>query len=329
MSTLTTNYLGLQLKNPIIAASSGLTNSLSNIIELEANGAAAVVVKSIFEEEIRLEAEDNFNKMTSQGFIYPETMEYFDYDEMGDPVFDYLKLISDAKAKVKIPIIASVNCVSAEKWTDFAKRIQDAGADAIELNLFVLPTDLDRSSDENERIYFEVIEKVLKVVTIPVAIKISPYHSSLASFIQRLSRTGISGIVLFNRFYNTDFDIHSLEFTSTNVFSTPSEIALSLRWVALMADRVDCDLAASTGVHDGDGAIKQLLAGANAVQVCSALYRNGFGHISLMLRQMEQWMKDNGYNSIADFKGKMSQSRTYNPAAFERVQFMKYFRERE
>lgn len=327
MIDLSTSYMGLKLKNPIIAASSGLTNSLKDIIDLESNGAAAVVIKSLFEEEIIMEAEDNLNKMHSSGFIYPETMEYFDFDEMEDPVANFLKLISDAKKAVRIPIIASINCVSAEKWPDFAKRIEDAGADGLELNIFALPTDLNRSSEATEKVYFDVVERVTKLVKIPVAVKISYYNTSLASFIKRLSETPVKSIVLFNRFYNLDFDIHNFEFTSSNVFSASAELALPLRWVAIMSGRVSCDLAASTGIHDGNAVVKVLLAGASAAQVASSLYRNGFEHIQTILRQINVWMEEQGYKSIDEFKGKMSQARSNNPAAFERVQFMKFFRE--
>lgn len=327
MIDLSTSYMGLKLKNPIIAASSGLTNSLQDIIDLEANGAAAVVIKSLFEEEIIMETQDNLNRMHASGFIYPETMEYFDFDEMDDPVANFLKLISDAKKAVKIPIIPSINCVTADKWPDFAKRIQDAGADALELNIFALPTDLNRSSDENEKVYFDVIQKVTSIVSIPVAVKISPYNASLASFINRLSETPIKGIVLFNRFYSPDFDIHNFEFTSSNVFSNSAELALPLRWTAIMSERVSCDIAASTGVHDGNAVVKVLLAGASAAQIASTLYRNGFKQIQVMLNQINLWMEEKNFNSINDFKGKMSQTRSYNPAAFERVQFMKFFRE--
>jgi len=329
MANLSTNYMGLNLTNPIIASSSGLTGKLKDIVELEKNGIGAIVLKSIFEEEIISETQDSINRMHASGFIYPETMEYFDFDEMEDPVANFLKLIADAKKTVSVPIIASINCVTAEKWPDFAKRIQNAGADAIELNVFALPTDLNRTAEQNEELYYKVIESVLKTTTLPIAIKISPYNSSLATFISKLSQTGVNSIVLFNRFYSPDFDIHNFDFTSASVLSTPAEIALSLRWIAIMSGRVDVPLAASTGVHNGSGAIKQLLAGAQAVQVCSTLYRNGFGQINQIITEMSEWMDEKGFKTIDDFRGKMSQVRSYNPAAFERVQFMKYFREME
>lgn len=327
MSSLTTTYMGLTLKNPIIAASSGLTNSIENIKAIEANCAGAVVLKSLFEEEIIMETKDNMNKMQASGFIYPETLDYFDFDNMEDPVANFLKLISDAKKSVSIPIIASVNCVTADKWPDFAKRIQDAGADAIELNIFALPSDFHRTAEQNEQLYFDIINRVTGIINIPVSVKISPYNASLGSFIKRLGETPIKSIVLFNRFYNPDFDIHTLDYTSGSVFSTPAEFAMPLRWIAIMADRTECDLAASTGVHDGNAVVKALLAGASATQIASTLYKNGFEHIQLMIRQIEDWMKEKGYKSIVDFKGKLSQEKGHDPAAFERVQFMKHFKD--
>lgn len=329
MIDLTTTYMGLKLKNPIIASSSGLTGSLKSIVDLEANGVSAVVIKSLFEEEIINDTHDNLNKMHASGFIYPETMEYFDFDEMSDPTSNYLKLISDAKRKVKIPVIASINCVTPNGWTDFAKRIEDAGADAIELNIFTLPSDLNRSEVENEKIYFDIIQKVKESTSLPIALKIGFYNSSLASFITKLSKTNIDGLVLFNRSYNPDFDIHVFDFTNAYVLSTPADLPTSLRWVAIMSDRIKTDIAASTGVHTGEAVVKQLLAGAKAVQVCSTLYRNGFGQVGVMLKQIEDWMHEKNYKNIDEFRGRMSQSRTHNPAAYERVQFMRYFKDRD
>jgi dihydroorotate dehydrogenase (fumarate) len=325
MANLSTTYLGLNLKNPIIAASSGLTNSLDDIKEFEKKGAAAVVLKSIFEEEIRRELEKDLNTMTMDSFTYPETMEYYDNFAEDDSLTNYLKLIRDAKQAVKIPIIASVNCVSAEKWPYYAETLQDAGADALELNVFVLPTDFEKSSEENEKVYFDIVKEVKKHVKIPVALKISYYSSNLGSFIQKLSNTGIDGLVLFNRFYSPDIDINKLDILSTNVTSTPNELPISLRWIGIMHNRVGCDLAASTGIHDGAAVIKQLLAGANAVQIASAFYKNGKGIIETMLSDLSRWMDEKKFDSIDEFRGKLSQDKSQNPAAYERVQFMKYF----
>ncbi|HZJ73769.1 MAG TPA: dihydroorotate dehydrogenase-like protein [Perlabentimonas sp.] len=325
MKNLTVKYMGLALKNPIVAASSGLTSSLKGIKALEDSGVGAVVIKSLFEEEIIMETQDSMNRMQATGFIYPETMEYFDFDEIEDPVANYIKLISDAKREVNIPVIASINCVTAHKWPDFAKRIQEAGADALELNIFALPSDFNRTAEENEKLYFDIIERVTSLVSIPVAVKISHYNASLASFLKRLSETPIKSIVLFNRFYNPDIDINTLSFTAGNVLSSPSDLSMPLRWIAIMSERVSCDLAASTGIHDGNAVAKVLLAGASVVHVASTLYRNGLSRVGEMLKDLETWMDSMEYTTIDDFKGKMSQAKTFNPAAYERVQFMKYF----
>lgn len=326
---LSTTYLGLKLKNPLIAGSSGLTNKLEDLKRIEAQGAAAVVLKSIFEEEIVMELEETFSQMTSQGFIYPETMDYFDYEAIEDTLSSYLKLVSDAKKELSIPVIGSINCVTAQKWTSFAKDIQDAGADALELNAFILPSDFSRSTEDFEKVYFDIVKEVKKQVSIPVALKVGYFFSNLGPFLQKLSESGIDGLVLFNRFYNPDFDIDKMQITASNVLSSPEEVSTSLRWIAILSERSACNLCASTGIHDGSAIVKQLLAGADAVQVASALYKHGFDHIPLMLNQLEDWMEAHDYQDVAAFRGKMAQSRSKNPAAYERVQFMKYFRDRE
>jgi dihydroorotate dehydrogenase (fumarate) len=222
--------------------------------------------------------------------------------------------------------MASINCMTAEQWTWFPAEIAKAGADALELNLFILPSDMKRTVEESEKIYFDIIGEVADRIKIPVALKIPYYFTNLASMISRLSETAVGGLVLFNRFYSPDIDIDKFEITSGSVLSTPGDLALSLRWIAIMSGRVDCDLAASTGVHDAEGMIKQLLAGAKAVQVVSAIYKHGGERIAEMLHGLESWMDRQGFGSIADFRGKLSQEKSSNPAAYERVQFMKYFR---
>jgi len=324
MADLTTHYLGLKLRNPLIAGSSGLSNSVKGVKEFEDNGAGAVVLKSIFEEEIVFEYEDVLKEAREEG-INLEQFDYYDYQIKGEKLNKYTGLISECKSSVSIPVIASINCVYSHEWTAFAKQLQDAGADALELNMFFLPSDFARTTEEKEKAYFQIIENVKKTVSVPIALKISYYFSNLGPMIQQLSETGIAGLVLFNRFYSPDFDIDKLEVVSSNVFSNPSDLHLSLRWIAIMAERVSCDLAASTGVHDGNALIKQILAGANAVQVVSSLYKNGKGQIKTMLSILEKWMTRKGFNSLSDFRGKMSQAKSSNPAAYERVQFMRYF----
>jgi dihydroorotate dehydrogenase (fumarate) len=324
MVDLSTQYLGMKLKNPVIAGSSGLTNSAKSIQDLEESGAGAVVLKSIFEEEIAFEYEDILQEASAEG-VNLDQFDYYDFHIKGEKLDKYTALIEESKKNVSIPVIASINCVYSHEWTSFAKQLQTAGADALELNMFFLPSEFNRSSEEKEKVYFQIIEKVQKEVTIPISLKISYYFSNLGPMIQKLSETGIAGLVLFNRFYSPDFDIDKMEVVSSNVFSAPSDLPISLRWIAIMAERVSCDLAASTGVHDGTALIKQILAGANAVQVASTLYKNGKGQIADMLNTLEAWMDKKSYSSLPDFRGKMSQAKSSNPAAYERVQFMKYF----
>jgi dihydroorotate dehydrogenase (fumarate) len=324
MVDLSTQYLGLKLKNPVIAGSSGLTNSVKSIQEFEESGAGAVVLKSIFEEEIAFEYEDILKEASEEG-VNLDQFDYYDFHIKGEKLDKYTTLIEESKKSVSIPVIASINCVYSHEWTSFAKQLQTAGADALELNMFFLPSEFDRTSEEKEKAYFQIIEKVQKEVSIPIALKISYYFSNLGPMIQQLSETGIAGLVLFNRFYSPDFDLDKMEVVSSNVFSAPSDLPTSLRWIAIMAERVSCDLAASTGVHDGTALIKQILAGANAVQIASTLYKNGKGRIAEMLKTLEDWMGQKNFNKLDDFRGKMSQAKSSNPAAYERVQFMKYF----
>ncbi len=321
---ITTHYLGLPLSSPIIASSSGLTDSADKVKKLEQAGAGAVVLKSIFEEEIMFEHEDIMREAESAGANLDQ-FDYYDFHLRGKKLSAYVDLIKASKAAVSIPVIASVNCVYSHDWIAFSEQIQESGADAIELNMFFLPSDFSRSSAEQERQYFEIIDKLTRSVSIPIALKISHYFSSLGQMIQRLSKTGVAGLVLFNRFFSPDIDIDNFAIKSSFVLSAPAELALSLRWIAIMANKVDCDLAASTGVHDGEAAIKQLLAGANAVQVATSLYKHGPAYIGEMNATLQTWMEKHKFKQLSDFQGKMSQERASDPAAFERVQFMKYF----
>jgi dihydroorotate dehydrogenase (fumarate) len=324
MVNLSTSYMGLKLRNPIIIGSSGLTNSVENIKEAAANGAAAVVLKSLFEEQILHSASSTIlqNEVTN---LYPEAEDYIRNYTRSNDVDNYLKLIRDSKKAVDIPIIASINCVSSSEWIDFAKKIEEAGADAIELNIFVLPSDPHKSGEQNEAVYFEILEKIIRTVKIPVSAKISYYFSGMAKMALKLSWTGISGLVLFNRFFSPDIDIDRFEVKATNVFSTPAELSTSLRWVAMLSTKVQCDIAASTGIHDGKAVIKQLLAGAKAVQIASVLYKKGFKEITIMLDEIQTWMVQHNFKSLDQFVGRMSVKEAENPAAYERVQFMKHF----
>jgi dihydroorotate dehydrogenase (fumarate) len=238
---------------------------------------------------------------------------------------NYLKLIEEAKAAVSIPVIASLNCITPRWWVDFAKQLEAAGADGLELNISVMPSDPARTSEEIEKIYVDIVESLRGGIGIPIAVKIGPYFTSVAHMAAEFSRLGVSALVLFNRFYQIDIDIEKVDIAPGIHFSSPDEASLPLRWIALLAGSVKCDLAASTGVHDGAGFVKQLLAGATAVQVCSALYERGIGHIGTMLRDVETWMQGHGFDKVGDFRGKLSRQVTERPELYERLQYIKLF----
>lgn len=325
---LTTSYLGLKLKNPIIAGSSGLTGNLDGILSLEKHGAAAVVLKSIFEEEILLEVKEQIQEAEKNPMIYSglsETLDYLDLHIREDNLGKFLELIRDAKNAVSIPVIASVNCISDEDWTHFTRKMEEAGADALELNMFLNPADF--KNKEFEKAYFRIVEKVHASVKIPVSLKISKYFTRLGLSVKALSETGISALVMFNRFYSPDIDIQKMELSKPQMYSSPDEMYETLRWIAIMSERVTCNLAASTGIHKGEDVIKMLLAGASAIQVVSTLYKNGPEQIQKMLTTLEEWMSEHGFDALEQFRGKISRKYGADPAAFERMQFMKHFSE--
>ncbi len=325
MANLETKYMGLTLKNPLIVGSSRLTDSVEKIKALAESGAGAVVLKSLFEEQIEYEAEHEYASQEGEGFHYQEAADYIKGYSRENRVSNYLKLIKDAKEAVDIPVIASVNCVSSREWTAYAKKFERAGADALELNIFILPSDPMHTAKDNEQVYFDIAQKVKKQISIPLSLKVSYYFSGLANTFRELSWTGIDGMVLFNRFFSPDIDVDSMKVTSSFIFSTPEELAISLRWVAMLSGKLHCDIAASTGIHDGKAIIKQLLAGAAATQVTSVLYKEGNKKIGEMLAELNNWMDQKGFKTIDEFKGKMSQKEVDNPATYERVQFMKHF----
>lgn len=315
--------MGLKLKNPIIVGSSGLTNSVEKIRDLERHGAGAIVLKSLFEEQLAMEQE----KANDQNeYDYPEAMDYMKAYAEEYTYADFIQLIRSAKVAVDIPVIASVNCVSMGKWTNFAKKIEDAGADALELNISLLPSDMYKTSAQNEKTYFDIIEAVRKQVNIPIALKMSHYSAGLAHLISQLSFTKmVNAFVLFNRYYSPDINIDDLSITSSGVLSRPENISDSLRWVALLSGKIKTPIAASTGVHSGQDVVKQILAGATAVQVVSALYKNGIVYLEEILKGLETWMNEKGYESLEDFRGQLNYVKSHQPEAFERIQFMKYF----
>ena len=331
---LSTQYLGYELKNPIIVGSSGLTSSVEKIKKIEKSGAGAVVLKSIFEEEVAMEYKDFMKTAAnfpgdSQVFEYDGRkvpIEYYNYVVREENLKKYVTLIEESKKAVSIPVMASINCfLESVEWMSYAKQLEAAGADALELNMFFPPTDFKKSRVDRESIYFKITEEVTQKLSIPIALKISHYFTDLGPMIQRLSDTGIGGLVLFNRYFSPDIDVDKFEVTNSFVFSTPSDLAMSLRWIAIMAAKVDCDLVASTGIHDGDAVIKQLLAGADAVQVASCLYKNGVAYVGEMLERLESWMTKKRFGNLSHFKGKLSQAKSTVPSIYERVQFMKYY----
>ena len=340
MTDLSTTYMGLQLRNPIIAGSSGLMNNVEYLKELEEAGAGAVVLKSIFEEQIRHESasflqsdhekarewKKTFDEAVQQHpYAYEEAEAYVNSFAKEHTLERYLAFVAKAKQNLNIPVIASIHCVSQYDWSYFAKRIQEAGADAIELNIYVLPSDINRSGAENEQVYFDVAEQIKKQITIPFSLKIGYYFSSVVHTITKLSESGASGLVLFNRPYHPDIDIRELEISTGQVYTTFDDYLHTLRWVAILSGMVKCDICASTGIHSYDVIIKQILAGATAIQIASALYKQGSEVIPGMLKGIKTWMEIHDFQSIDQFKGMFSQKNIDNPAAFERVQFMKLY----
>jgi len=323
MANLTTKYLGLDLKNPIIVGSSELCNSADKIAKLEEAGAGAVVLKSLFEEQILMDIDAE--RMNNMSGSYDHIENHLGYYLKKHSVDKYLNLIKDSKKAVNIPVIASINCYSDKEWIDFAEKVEKAGADALEVNLFALPADASLSGREMEQKYLNVIIKLLKVVNIPVSLKLSSYFSGLSNFFVELSKTKIEGMVLFNKFYTPAVDIEAEKIISGKITSTAADNANTLRWISVLSGQVDCDLSATTGVHTANEVISNILVGATTTQMVSAIMINGNGHIATVLAELEAWMDKKNHQSIDAFKGKLNQSRIMNPMMLERSQFMKYF----
>jgi dihydroorotate dehydrogenase (fumarate) len=321
MADLSVKYLGLELKSPVVASSSGLTSTPDRIRQIEEAGAGAVVLKSLFEEQILFEG----NKHLEEGG-YPEAEDYVRGYIRDHAVGDYLGLIEEAKKTTSFPVIASINCVSSSEWVDFARNIEEAGADALELNVYFLPLSGDKPGHEYEKVYLELAEKMKGLLSIPVSFKLSRQFTNFNYIVTQLSYRKADGVVLFNRFYEPDIDVNRMEMTAASVFSTPAEIRQTLRWVGLLSGQYDTlSLAASTGVHDAKAVIKLLLAGADVAQVCSVLYEKGISYISEINRELSGWMDAKGFSTIGDFRGKLSYHGLKDPVMYERSQFMKYF----
>jgi len=320
MANLSTVYMGIELKNPLIVASSDLTGNIEGIKKCEEAGAGAVVLKSLFEEQIETETDELIDNSWLTG--HTEAFEYVRGMSMANGPDIYLDLISKAKKETSIPIIASLNCISPKWWIDYAKQLETSGADALELNISLLPSNLERSSEEIERVYIDILEGVLEEINLPVAVKIGHYFTSMAKIFNDMSKKGARGLVLFNRFYQLDIDIENLKLIAGNPLSSPNEISNSLRWIALLSDRITCDFVATTGIYSGKDVIKQILAGAKAVEICSTLYKNGIDHIKKILEGIESWMDKNNYKNIDDFRGKLSKKEEDNPELYDRLQYI-------
>jgi dihydroorotate dehydrogenase (fumarate) len=321
---LATTYLGLKLRTPLVVAASPLSEEIDTIKGMEDAGASAVVLHSLFEEQLR---QDRFelNQRLEQGtFSSPEALTYFPeaYEYHLGPE-EYLNHIAKAKAAVKIPIIASLNGSSAGGWTDYARQMQQAGADALELNVYYIPSDLNLSGAEVEQTYLDILKSVKAAVTIPVAIKLSPFFSNFANMAKRLDDVGADGLVLFNRFYQPDIELESLEVKPNILLSTPMAMRVPLRWVALLYDRVRADLAATSGIHRASDALKMLMAGADVTMLCSVLIRHGLGQIRVIERELAIWLEEHEYVSVQQLRGSLSQKNSANPSAFERAQYMR------
>ncbi len=321
MEKLQTQYLGLTLRSPLIVSSSGLTSTPGQLKEAEDSGAGAVVLKSLFEEQINAQIHS-----FPSSHEYPEADDYVSNYIKSNSVDTYLDLIRNAKKNLKIPVIPSVNCYSAEGWTGFAKKMEDAGADAIEVNVFYLPVDRKKSSVESEKLYFDLIGKLKTSVKIPIALKIGFRFSNILYMIDQFYKRGIAGVVMFNRFFEPDIDINRMEIIPASVFSKEYERRYVLRWIAMASSQdIKIDISASTGVHTGQDAVKYLLAGAKTVQVCSVLYEKGLGHIKTMNDQISDWMDSKNFRRIDVFRGRLNYLNYEKPAVYERTQFMKHF----
>ncbi|MBD2347010.1 dihydroorotate dehydrogenase-like protein [Anabaena subtropica] len=320
---LTTNYLGLSLRSPLVPSASPLSGEIDNILWMEDAGAAAVVLPSLFEEQLSMESYELHHHLTYGTESFPESLTYFpQHQNFRIGPEEYLNLIQKSKEKVKIPIIASLNGSSLDGWTDYARMIEQAGAAALELNIYSVHTDADLTSEQIEQSYINMLKVVKASVQIPVAIKLSPYFTNMANMAKRLDNAGADALVLFNRFYQPDINLETLEVQPNVLLSTPQAMRLPLRWIAILYGQVNAHLAATSGIHNGHDVLKMLMAGANITMLCSVLLRHGIDHIRCIEEEMRQWMEKHEYESVQQLQGSMSQKNCPNPSAFERAQYM-------
>jgi dihydroorotate dehydrogenase (fumarate) len=324
MTALDTTYMGMKLAHPVIASASPLSKDIDGIKRLEDGGASAIVMFSLFEEQIRIEQEALEALSTAGAESYAESLTYFPQVEAYRVGPDhYLELIRRARESVRVPIIASLNGITNEGWIDYAKQVHQAGASAIELNVYFIPADLDITGAEVEQRFLDILGTVKRAVPIPVAMKLSPFFSAFGNMARRLDEAGADALVLFNRFYQPDFDLEHLEVVPNLHLSTPSEIRLPLLWIAVLAGRIKASLAATTGVHSGVEVVKYLLAGADAVMSTSAVLQHGPAHLGTLVAELRTWLEKRDYASVAQMKGAMSQRKVADPTAFERANYIK------
>lgn len=324
MPDLTTKYLGMQLKNPLVASSSPLTQKIETAKLLEEAGVSALVMHSLFEEQIVRESLKLHDDLTRGTEMFSEALNYlptFGVTMIGPET--YVNNLRDMKSSLGIPVIGSLNGVSEGGWIEYARKIEDAGADGLELNLYYLATDTTLTSSELEAQYINLVSKVRDQVNIPIAVKLSPFYTALPNFAKRLAETGVNGLVLFNRFYQPDFDLNELEVVPNLVLSTADEMRLPLRWTAILYGKIDLDFAITGGVHSAEGVLKAMMAGASVTTVTSEFLQNGIEKASSIISDLEGWMVENEYISIEQMKGSMSQQAVAMPDAFERANYMK------
>ena len=321
---LTTNYLGLKLRTPLVVAASPLSEEIDKIKRMEDAGAAAVVIYSLFEEQLRQDRVELHHHLEQGTFSYAEALTYFpEPEEFHLGPEEYLKHIANAKQAVRIPIIASLNGSSTGGWTQYAKAIQQAGADAVELNIYYIPTDLNLTGAQVEQTYLDILKAVRSEVTIPVAVKLSPFFSNFANMAKRLDEAGANGLVLFNRFYQPDIDLETLEVKPNILLSTPMAMRVPLRWIAILYGHVRASLAATSGIHRASDVLKMLMAGADVTMLCSVLIRHGVSHLGAIERDLGAWMEEHEYLSVQQLRGSLSQKNCSDPSAFERAQYMR------
>lgn len=321
---ISTKFMGCTINSPIIAGSCGKTAELGNIKLLEDNGAGAVILKSLFEEQISQEVSNNMRMMQNAGEMI-EAYTYIAEHTKHDNIDKYLNLIRNSKESVKIPVIASVNCVSASDWVQFATSIQQAGADGLELNMFIMPTNINMSSEDVEQVYEDTIQILRRAVTIPISLKISYYSAALAKLCQKLSWMGIANLSVFNRFIEHDIDIMTESTRPVNILSNENELYHTIRWTAILSKLINCPLTAGGGVHKPEDIVKLLIAGANTIQVASVLYNEGFEFIQKANEFLKHWMEEKNYHKLNDFRGRLAIDKNDKASTFYRVQFMKYF----